>query len=162
MVSRMLYPVQMLEKEFFANPKWMMRNGYVHGVVRNDSLKYEKINDTLHFVLQYRSIMFAPSDKSVCKWLNDNKVVINFMEKTDRWTCMVLERTAKNEIFICHLDHDAVKNILSSLGSLSNEPGSIIPTILASPNRNEFLKFVDEGGFDSRKLKYEPLVNFGG
>jgi hypothetical protein len=162
MVSNMFHSIQMPTTEFDANVKWMKRNGYIHGVVRNDSLPYVQHNDTLLFVIPYKTTMFSPSEDMICRRLNDRKVVLNFKESTDKWTCMVLEKTDDNQLIIYHLDHDAVEKLLPILGKIAMEPGAVMPTKLVSPKGVNFIKFVDKGGFDTRKMVYQPVANLGG
>jgi hypothetical protein len=147
---------QFTDADLKALPKLMARNGYLHGLVRNDSVPYVRSADTLYFGIPYETVLFHPSETMVCHRLDDERFVLNYREKADKWTCSLLHRDKEGMLYLSYLDHDEVGGILPVIGQITDDKGEHIPTRVVQATGDGFRQFVEQGGFTGHMVFYEP------
>ncbi len=137
-------------------PKLMARNGFLHGLKRNDSIPYVQSNDTLYFGVPYKTVVFYACDSMVCRKLDDNRVVLNFEERTGKWTCTILEKDQDGLLYMKHMDHEEVAHMLNLLGIVEPDKAEHLPTQFATAEPESFMRFVNQGGFTGNMVFYKP------
>ncbi len=119
--------------------KYVVRNGYIFGVLLNDSLPCVLDNDRYHFGLKNREQVVGGNSLNVLKKLNSTSYVLNYFENGG-YTPSLFTFSGKN-LTIQHFDYETGTNIFDAFILKNSKQVEGMNYISLSPTKKEWKNF---------------------
>ena len=133
--------------------KYVVRNGYIFGVVLNDSLPCVLDNERYHFGLKNKEQVVGGNSLNVLKKFNSSSYILNFKEN-DGFTPTLLAFNGKN-LTIQHFDYETGTNQFSTIVIQSSKKIDGMNYISLSPSKKEWIE-LDQVKLFGSKYIYLP------
>ena len=133
--------------------KYVVRNGYIFGVVLNDSLPCVLDNERYHFGLKNKEQVVGGNSLNVLKKFNSSSYILNFKENGG-FTPSLLAFNGKN-LTIQHFDYETGTNQFSTIIIQSSKKIDGMNYITLSPSKKEW-KELDQVKLFGSKYIYLP------
>ncbi len=118
--------------------KYSFRNGYLFGVVENDSVLYIQEDDKYYFGIKHKIVLNDSKNGAVLKKISENKYIINFKEGNN-YTPSLLTFIGKN-LIIKHFDYPSETAIFSNIKESKTSKVWEIDHFLLNPSQEEWEK----------------------
>ena len=132
---------------------YVVRNGYIFGVVLNDSLPCVLDNERYHFGLKNKEQVVGGNSLNVLKKFNSSSYILNFKENGG-FTPSLLAFNGKN-LTIQHFDYETGTNQFSTIIIQSSKKIDGMNYITLSPSKKEW-KELDQVKLFGSKYIYLP------
>lgn len=123
--------------------KYTVKNGYIFGVVENDSLPCELEGERYYFGMRNKEQIIGGNSKNILKKIDQSTYVINFYENGG-YTPSLFTFTSKS-LSVQHFDYETGTTLFESIEKKSNKMVEKMNYITLTPTENEFSKI----GFSS-------------
>lgn len=116
--------------------KYTVRNGYIFGVVADDSLPCELEGERYYFGMRNKEQIIGGSSKNILKKIDQSTYVINFYENGG-YTPSLFTFTGKN-LSVQHFDYETGTTLFESIENQSNKKVENMNYITLTPTEKEF------------------------
>jgi hypothetical protein len=130
--------------------KYVVRNGYIFGVVLNDSLPCVLENERYHFGLKNKEQVVGGNSLNVLKKFNSSSYILNFKENGG-FTPSLLAFNGKN-LTIQHFDYETGTNQFSTIIIQSSKKIDGMNYITLSPSKKEWIELDQVKLFGSKYI----------
>lgn len=116
--------------------KYMVKNGYIFGVVADDSLPCELEGERYYFGMRNKEQIIGGNSKNIFKKIDQSTYVINFYENGG-YTPSLFTFTGKN-LSVQHFDYETGTTLFESIEKQSNKKVENMNYITLTPTEKEF------------------------
>lgn len=131
--------------------KYVVRNGYIFGVIKNDSLPCVLENDRYYFGLKNRDQVIGGASLNVLKKMGRNSYVLNFYEK-GAFTPSLLVFLDKT-LTIQHFDYETGTTQFSQIKQQTNKQTEGMNYITLTPSIKEWNEL-------DKKMLFGPKISY--
>ena len=118
--------------------KYTVRNGYIFGVVEDDSLPCELEGERYYFGMRNKEQIIGGNSKNVLKKIDQSTFVINFYENGGYTPSLF--SFAGNKLSVQHFDYETGTTLFDTIEKKSNKMIERMDYITLSPTEKEFSK----------------------
>lgn len=130
--------------------KYVVRNGFIFGVVMNDSLPCVLDDERYHFGLKNKEQVIGGNSFNVLKKLNSSSYILNYFENGG-YTPSLFSFIGKN-LSIQHFDYETGTNQFSKITQQSSKKIEGMNYITLSPSKDEWKELDQVKLFGSKYL----------
>ncbi len=116
--------------------KYTIRNGYIFGIVENDSLPCVLEGEFYHFGMRNRDQLIGPNSPHVLKQINSATFLISFSENGG-FTPSIFTFSGKN-LTVQHFDYEMGTTLFSSIKIQTSKTVNGLNFIQLSPTKDEW------------------------
>lgn len=131
--------------------KYTVKNGYIFGVVENDSLPCELEGERYYFGMRNKEQIIGGNSKNILKKIDQSTYVINFYENGG-YTPSLFTFTGKN-LSVQHFDYETGTTLFESIEKQTNKMVEKMNYITLTPTEKEFTQ-IGILSFFSEKIVY--------
>lgn len=135
--------------------KYTVRNGYIFGVVEDDSLPCELEGEQYYFGMRNKEQIIGGNSKNVLKKIDQSTFVINFYENGG-YTPSLFSFAGKS-LSVQHFDYETGTTLFDSIEKKSNKMIEGMDYITLSPTEKEFSK-IGLTAILSQKIVYNKIL----
>lgn len=135
--------------------KYTVRNGYIFGVVEDDSLPCELEGERYYFGMRNKEQIIGGNSKNVLKKIDLSTFVINFYENGGYTPSLF--SFAGNKLCVQHFDYETGTTLFDSIEKKSNKMIEGMNYITLSPTEKEFSK-IGLTAILSQKIVYNKIL----
>ncbi len=130
-------------EEIRENSQYLVRDGYLHGVLEDDSVQVALDGELYYFLIPVKTFLFeAMNDQNTISSTGRSGQFLVLSEaENEFYTSMIIEFTADG-VQLKELDHDCKNFDLKSVEVISAEQGEIT-TYYIEPNEDEWNRILD-------------------
>lgn len=132
--------------------KYVVRNGYIFGVVIDDSLPCELEGERYHFGMRNKEQIIGTNSKNILKKISSNSYIMNFFENGG-YTPSLFTFSGKT-LTIQHFDYETGTTLFSSIVSQNNKMVEGMNYITLSPTKKEWEE-LDKSKLFGSKINYK-------
>jgi hypothetical protein len=118
--------------------KYSFRNGYLFGVVENDSVLFVQDDDKYYFGIKNKIRLNDYKNGAVLKKMNENTYMINFKENTGFSPSLL--SFSKGKLSLKHFDYPSDGKTFSHIENKNSFKQNSIEHIILDPNQKEWYK----------------------
>ncbi len=130
--------------------KYIVRNGYLLGVLANDSIPCFLENDRYHFGMKNREQITGGNSLNILKKINSSTYILNFYEN-EGFTPSLLTFD-NNNLIIQHFDYETGTTVFSSIIAKTNRQVQGMKFITLSPTKKEWKELDQTKLFGSKNI----------
>jgi hypothetical protein len=134
--------------------KYKVRNGYIFGIVLNDSLPCELEGERYYFGMRNKDQIIGGKTENVLKKINSNTYVINFKENGGFIPSLIT--FSGNNLSIQHFNYESGTNLFSSIKKTISKKVDGMNYITLSPSEKEWDE-IDKALIYSSKINYTRI-----
>jgi len=121
------------------NAKYTVRNGYIFGVIINDSIPCVLEEDRYHFGIKNKDLLIGKGSKNSLKKLADRTYILNF-EENEKYTPTLLTFVGK-KLEVKQFDYDNYTTAFDQFKLFTSNKIGSVEFITISPNKKDWRKF---------------------
>ncbi len=130
--------------------RYVVRNGFIFGVVTNDSLPCVLDNERYHFGLKNKEQVAGGNSLNILKKLNSSSYILNYFENGG-YIPSLFSFTGK-DLTIQHFDYETGTNQFSKILEQSNKKMEAMNYITLSPSKDEWKELDQVKLFGSKNI----------
>jgi len=132
--------------------QYTVRNGFLFGVLKNDSIPCVLDNDRYYFGIKNKELMVGNQTENKLKKISNNKYIINFIEN-DKFVPILIVFKGKT-LTVHQFDYDSSTEIFNAFELFERHKTDQMEYVTLTPNVKEWRKF------DYEKLIFDKGKNY--
>jgi hypothetical protein len=132
--------------------QYTVRDGFLFGVLKNDSIPCVLDNDRYYFGIKNKELMVGNQTNNKLKKINNNKYIINFIEN-DKFVPILIVFKGKT-LTVHQFDYDSSTEIFNVFELFEHHKTEKMEYVTLTPNVKEWRKF------DYEKLIFDEGKNY--
>jgi len=132
--------------------QYTVRNGFLFGVLQNDSIPCVLDNDRYYFGIKNKELMVGNQTENKLKKISNNKYIINFIEN-DKFVPILIIFKGKT-LTVHQFDYDSSTEIFNAFELFGRHKTDQMEYVTLTPNVKEWRKF------DYEKLIFDKGKNY--
>ncbi len=133
--------------------QYFVRNGFLFGVLKDDSIPCVLENDRYYFGIKNKDLMVGNQTSNVLKKLSKNKYIINFNENA-KFTPILIEFKGKT-LIVKQFDYELNTSVFDVFELYARHKTENMEYVTLTPNVKEWRKFdYEKLIFDKGKIYY--------
>ncbi len=134
--------------------KYVVRNGYIFGVVQDDSLPCELEGERYYFGMRNTEQIIGPNSQHVMNKVSTNSYIINFYENGG-YTPSLFTFSGKN-LIVQHFDYDTGTTVFESIEQKETKVVDKMNYIILAPTAEEWSN-LDKSKIFIQSISYQKL-----